>query len=589
LAAEAGADGLIIGSELRGVTTLRDAGGGYPAVAELRALAAECRAIVGPDVALSYAADWSEYFGHHPGGGEVVFHLDPLWADPAVDHVAVDWYPPVGDWREGEDHLDAQAGHAGPADPAYLAANTAGGENFDWFYASDADRAAQVRTPITDGAYGEPWVWRSKDLKSWWSHAHHDRPGGVRSPAPTAWVPGMKPVRLTEFGCAAVDKGGNAPNLFPDPRSSESVLPPFSTGARDDLMQRRVMEAWLAHFDDDADNPVSAVYGGRMVEGLDAWCWDARPYPDFPARAAVWADAGNWRTGHWLNGRLAGEGRDLIAAILKRGGLDETDFGITGVETAVAGYVIDRPMRTRDALEPLLFALGAEGGERDGRVAVVGRREGVVSLSAEALAMPDDGSPVSAARVLETAPDTVRVRFIDETADYQAGSVTVRGPETGGGGLDMDLPAACSAGLAKAVAERALAASGETLTAHLGPLEALRLEPGDAVALEGRAGVWRVARIELDETPRAVLIPWAETTPEDGEIDWRTAPPGGGAGAPFLALLDLPPLPGAEDDGRPLAAVAGEPWRAMQVHGGADTDGLTARANVAAPATAGRL
>jgi len=589
LAVEAGADGLIIGSELRGVTTLRDAGGGYPAVAELRALAAECRAIVGPGVELSYAADWSEYFGHHPGGGEAVFHLDPLWADAAIDYVGIDWYPPVGDWREGEDHLDAQAGYAGPADPAYLAANVAGGENFDWFYASDADRAAQARTPITDGAWGEPWVWRSKDLKSWWSNAHYDRPGGVRSPTPTEWSPGMKPIRLTEFGCAAVDKGGNAPNLFSDPRSSESFLPPFSTGARDDLMQRRAMEAWLAHFGDDANNPVSAVYGGRMVEGLDAWCWDARPYPDFPARAAVWADAGNWRTGHWLNGRLGGEGRDLIAAILKRGGLDEADFAITGVDGAVAGYVIDRPMRTRDALEPLLFALGAEGGERDGRVAVVGRREGLVTLTAGALAMPDEGSPVSAARMLETAPDTARVRFIDEAADYQAGSVVVRGAETGGGGLDMDLPATCSAGLANAVAARARAASAETLPVHLGPLEALRLEPGDAVAVEGRAGVWRVARMELDEDPRAVLAPWVEPGAVDETVDWRVETPGGGAGAPFLALLDLPPLPGAEDDGRPWAAAAGEPWRVLQVHGGGDADGLTARARVAAPATVGRL
>ena len=120
----------------------------------------------------------------------------------------------------------------------------------------------------------------------------------------------------------------------------------------------------------------------------------------------------------------------------------------------MAGYVIDRPMRTRDALEPLLFALGAEGGERDGRVAVVGRREGLMALVAEALAMPEDGAPVSAARVLETAPDTVRVRFIDEAADYQAGSVVVRGPDTGGGGLDMDLPAACSAGLARSRSRR---------------------------------------------------------------------------------------------------------------------------------------
>ena len=56
-----------------------------------------------------------------------------------------------------------------------------------------------------------------------------------------------------------------------------------------------------------------------------------------------------------------------------------------------------------------------------------------------------------------------------------------------------------------------------------------------------------------------------------------------------FAVLDLPPLPGAEDDGRPLAAVAAEPWRGMQVYGGADADGLTVRASVAQPATVGRL
>ncbi len=59
IAAETGADGLLIGSEMRGVTRTRDASGGHPAVIQLRTLAAECRAVVGPDVALSYAADWS--------------------------------------------------------------------------------------------------------------------------------------------------------------------------------------------------------------------------------------------------------------------------------------------------------------------------------------------------------------------------------------------------------------------------------------------------------------------------------------------------------------------------------------------------
>ena len=59
MAAETGADGLLIGSEMRGLTWTRDADGGHPAAARFRALAAECRAVVGPGVKLSYAADWS--------------------------------------------------------------------------------------------------------------------------------------------------------------------------------------------------------------------------------------------------------------------------------------------------------------------------------------------------------------------------------------------------------------------------------------------------------------------------------------------------------------------------------------------------
>ena len=44
----------------------------------------------------------------------------------------------------------------------------AGGEGYDWFYASDDDRAAGIRSSITDGL-NKPWVFRYKDLVSWWS------------------------------------------------------------------------------------------------------------------------------------------------------------------------------------------------------------------------------------------------------------------------------------------------------------------------------------------------------------------------------------------------------------------------------------
>ncbi len=587
LAAETGADGLLIGSEMRGVTRTRDGAGAFPAVEAFRSLAEECRGIVGPNIKLSYAADWSEYFGFHEGA-DVIFHLDPLWADPVIDYVGVDWYPPLGDWRDGAGGVDSERFPA-PDDSAGLAAQVAGGEGFDWYYASPADRASQTRTPIVDTAHGEDWVFRPKDLKGWWSHAHHDRPAGVRSASPTGWVPGMKPIRLTEFGCAAVDRGGNAPNLFQDPKSAEGSLPPFSTGARDDRMQRRALAAILGHFGDGANNPESPIYGGRMVEAADAWCWDARPWPAFPARPEVWADAPAWRTGHWLNGRLHGETHDLIAEILRRGGLSDAGFEIGTPGGEVQGYVIDRPMRTRDALEPLLSGLGMVAAERGGRVSIIGEEAAALVLTQDALAVSEAGGGRRVVRTLEARPDAARVRFIDGGADYQTGSAVVRS-DGAGGGIDLDLPAVCTKALAQAAAARALEAGREERrTVTPGPLESLRLEPGDMVSVEGEGGGWRVARSDRNETLSLVLEPVSTVVMgEDVDI------PGAGesamvAGAPFLRILDLPPLTGVEADGRPIAVAASNPWRPVRVFAGPDAESLTARGEVDGPATVGVL
>ncbi|MFX8331583.1 glycoside hydrolase TIM-barrel-like domain-containing protein, partial [Acinetobacter baumannii] len=91
-------------------------------VAALAALAADVKAILGPATEVTYAADWSEYFGHHPadGSGDVYFHLDPLWSSPAIDAIGIDVYWPLSDWRDGAAHLDALAGISQIYDLAYL-------------------------------------------------------------------------------------------------------------------------------------------------------------------------------------------------------------------------------------------------------------------------------------------------------------------------------------------------------------------------------------------------------------------------------------------------------------------------------------
>mgnify|MGYP000999443227 CR=1 FL=1 len=317
LAEQAGVDVFLIGSEMRELTRARSTATHFPAVAALRDLAADVRTLVGGETAITYAADWSEYFGHQPqdGSGDVLFHLDPLWADENIDVIGIDWYPPLSDWRDGVGHLDAELAPA-IHDRAYLQGNIEAGENYHWFYASAEDRATQTRTPIADGAYGEPWIYRAKDIRNFWARAHYDRPGGVRSETPTAWVAQSKPVWLIELGCPAVDKGPNAPNLFIDAKSSESALPPFSSGARDDLVQRRVLEAYLDYWGAAENNPSSSLTGAPMIEAAFVYCWDARPHPAFPARSDVWGDGGNWRLGHWLNGRAGLSGLSEIFAAL---------------------------------------------------------------------------------------------------------------------------------------------------------------------------------------------------------------------------------------------------------------------------------
>ena len=196
--AAGGVEAFCIGSEMRGMTQIRAEANRFVFVERLVALAAEVRAIL-PDAKISYAADWSEYFGYQPqdGTGDRYFHLDPLWADDNIDFIGIDNYMPLSDWRDGEAHLDAVWEDIYNLD--YLQGNVAGGEGYDWFYHSPDAAAAQIRTQITDDTHGEPWVWRYKDIRNWWENPHHERIGGTRVAEATAWEPRSQPFWFTEY------------------------------------------------------------------------------------------------------------------------------------------------------------------------------------------------------------------------------------------------------------------------------------------------------------------------------------------------------------------------------------------------------
>lgn len=298
IADAAGADDFLIGSELVGLTRIRSDASTFPGVDHLISLLGQVRAKLGSTPKISYAADWSEYHSYRPndGSNDILFPLDPLWGNANIDYVGIDNYLPMGDWRDG-DHLDRNAGYISPYEKDYIQKNVEGGEYFNWYYASTADRNNQVRTPIYDDAYGEHWIYRQKDIRGWWSNHHHKRLNGVRQVNPTAWVPNSKQIVFTELGLPAVDKGINQPNVFVDSKSSESFYPYFSNQRPDAAIQRAALEAVLDYWKKNSGGMVN-------FDKISLWTWDARPYPTFPERADFFGDAGNWQLGHWLTGRL---------------------------------------------------------------------------------------------------------------------------------------------------------------------------------------------------------------------------------------------------------------------------------------------
>jgi hypothetical protein len=587
-----GVDAFCIGSELPGLTQIRSAGDIFPAVAALRQLASDVRSILGPQVKISYAADWTEYFGHR-ADGNVYFHLDPLWSDSNIDFIGIDNYMPVSDWRDGEEHADADWGAI--YNPEYLEANVAGGEGFDWYYDSPEGALAQRRLPITDGAYSEPWVFRYKDLKSWWSNLHHDRIDGVRSAAPTDWIPGSKPIRFTEYGCAAIDKGTNQPNKFLDPKSSEGGPPIWSNSRRDDLVQMQYLLSIASYWDDPDANPISSLYGDRMVDmqHAHAWAWDARPFPEFPGQTEVWNDGGNYSRGHWLNGRASNQPlAAVVSELCQRSGVDAVNTA--SLHGLVRGYQQSDLSTARSALQPLMLTFGFDVFEREGQLVFRNRDARVLSdIGDQDLAVsPDLDGQIETTRLsdAETAGQ-VRLGYVDAQSSYEIRSIEVRFPDEEATGVSQtDFPLALTKIEGQATVERWLAearVARDTARFAL-PRSKLSVGAGDVVRYNGRR--YRIDRVEQAEGQLldAVRVEPGVYLPSgkgDELISVRAITPP----VPVVPIfLDLPLLTGEEVPHAPHIAVAAEPWPgSIGVWSSSEDAGYELNRLVAAPAVIG--
>lgn len=309
---------------------------------------------------IAYSADWSSWMGfQHPGANGQWPHLDSLWASANIDVVGVDNYLPLSDWTTGGGGLDtlnwqtpaptgswppgafsmSGLGLSGPPSLlslAYLKANIEGGEKYNWFYNDGAnlgagldplgsdifvslphgDRLLQNRSPYA----ANQQLLANKQFRWWWNNSHqaiYDNSDGSgwspHGPA-TPWVPQSKSIAFVEYGFPACDKGSNQPNVFFDAKSSASATPYWSEWrtipggglipARDDTLSTLALQAIYQYWNTDGHNAVSSL-GAPMIQFAFScvWNWDARPFPAFPLQGGQWADASNWQTGNWINGR----------------------------------------------------------------------------------------------------------------------------------------------------------------------------------------------------------------------------------------------------------------------------------------------
>ena len=465
------------------------------------------------------------------------------------------------------------------------------GEGYAWRYASEQDRKAQRRTTISDPTASKPWVFRSKDIAGWWRHPHYNRRNGQEQRTPTAWTATSKPVWFTQLGCPAIDKGANQPDAAGNPY--------FSTGVRDDFMQRCYLQAVLAAYgkEEAQRNPPSTVYTGPMVdpENIYIWQWDHRPYPYFPQRLSVWPRGKAWETGYWITGRVTEVSLGKVVA----DAVGAAPVQTTDLRGLVSGVVVDRLTSPRGVLEPLMHTFAFDMSEQGGRLTFF-HRDGPVrgEFTVDQLVQHKTRAAYEIVRKQESEiPMSARMTFINADTEYRQSVVEARrlGSQSQRVAVQA-VPVVMRAADMQQVAQRWLRETWvgrEEVTLSL-PLSALALDPGDIIKLllPQRTLYLRLLSIHDGSVRllRGVVIDPEIYTAERPEARRQIPPPETleSPGVPQVYFLDLPLLRGDEVPHSPHVAAFSAPWSGgVSVYKSVTGNGFTRALDVPTPATIG--
>lgn len=390
-------------------------------------------------------------------------------------------------------------------------------------------------------------------------------PEALRGPQfDAAWV--------DELGCAAIDKGTNQPNKFLDPKSSESALPHYSSGRRDDFIQMQYLEAYADLFSEPEHNPHSDIYDGPMVETdrMYVWAWDARPWPEFPNSLSVWSDGDNHARGHWLTGRSSSVRlSDAVREICAVAGLKDVD--VSGLHGVVRGLLLPDIETARASLQQLMLTYGFDAIEEGGKVVFRPRGTGqTAEIDRDFLVLPDGEATVLEQTRAPEAEVTglVRVTYTDASGKFDDRVAEARFPSDMSSELTQsDLSISLTAQEARGVAERWLLEARiarDSVKLALPPSRR-DIKAGDVLSIDtvnNGTTDFRIDRIE-DSGTRMIEATRAESQiyePSDAVEALPSVRPFSVPIPISAQFMDLPLLKGDEVPHAPFISALASPW-----------------------------
>lgn len=372
-------DAFLIGSELIGLTQIKTDKNEFPAVDALISLSAQVKEILGPDVIITYGADWSEY--HHSENGW--YNLDPLWSANTIDVIGINAYFPLTDNKSSTYDIDE------------IKKGWENGEGWDYYI----DGNDQLQKPLSPA-----YAW--KNIKSWWEN-HHFNPDKKK----TIWEPKAKKIWFTEYGFPSIDCATNQPNIFFNPKSIEGGIPHHSNGQSDFKAQRQAIIATEEYWKN-----------SDMVTNLFLWSWDSRPYPYWPNHMQIWSDGYMWEYGHWLNGKLPAISlKQILYDLFIKIGIEFSEIDVTKIDDYLEGYAITSPTDIFNILNMLKFAFFFEFVETNDKLKIVSfKKTTIYKIDSNDLIRQDGEhhAPISFFHNYD-APNKLEIFYLNKDRNYE--------------------------------------------------------------------------------------------------------------------------------------------------------------------------